>query len=180
MKWTRRTADQKAQAVKDLLGEGATYSEIARALGTSREAVAGVCYRRRLESQRRWGVNRKKENTAVTREKAKRARQGPRLRHAGLDRYVALDAPPATVDSKPLFSAAWVALEGSTPVPLDQRTGCAWPLGDGHPFLFCNDPVQDGKSWCATHFALGNRPVTVGTSARRPPKPFKELKGLTS
>lgn len=56
----------------------------------------------------------------------------------------------ASQDSRFLKGDAWAPLPGTTPVPLDQRTGCHWPLGDRHPFAFCNDPISTGV-YCAAH-----------------------------
>lgn len=57
-------------------------------------------------------------------------------------------APPALPLSEPR-AAAFKPLPGSVPVGLLDRTGCAWPVGEG-PTLFCNAP-KAGKSYCAAH-----------------------------
>jgi hypothetical protein len=56
-------------------------------------------------------------------------------------------------ESRYLRSDAWKALPGSQPVPLDLRTGCHWPLGDRHPFDFCNQEISTGV-YCAQHNAI--------------------------
>ena len=45
---------------------------------------------------------------------------------------------------------AWEPLPGSKPVPLMERTGCAWSVSDGSTHLFCNEPTADGP-YCPTH-----------------------------
>lgn len=66
------------------------------------------------------------------------------------------------------------------PVPSAVRRGtrplsdaCQWPLSDGKPWRFCDDPaVAPGTPFCATHAALAyqaGRPLTVnslGSAAR--------------
>lgn len=158
MTWASLTTEQRAVEVKDLVEvQGRTYSQAAKKLGTTPGAIAGVVDRNGIKSSS--GAN------------------GQPRKHAGFNKFVALSIPPDVVDSTPLKPGAWDALPGSSPVPLADRTGCAWPLGDGHPFLFCNLPTDPGRHWCQAHFVMGNRPVVVGTKKRVAPKP---LKGLTS
>jgi hypothetical protein len=189
MNWTDLSSIQKSeQAIELTEVKGYSYSQAAAALGTTRTAVAGAIDRARMRAnnprpprQRTTPENRKpskagktamqRGSTAIAQEKARRARA---KKHAGLTRYVSLDEPIAAVDTAPLKSKAWLPLPGTTPVPLDQRTGCAWPIGEGHPFLFCNEPVHEtGHSWCKVHFALGNRPVIAGATKRVAVKPIK-------
>jgi hypothetical protein len=60
-----------------------------------------------------------------------------------------------------------------TPVPCAARRGarpladmCQWPLSEGRPWRFCDDPeVAAGTPFCAAHAALAyqpTRPLTVG------------------
>jgi len=54
-------------------------------------------------------------------------------------------------DSRYLRSEAWQALPGSTPVTLEARTGCCWPLS-GSPMLFCNNAITPGRlPYCPDH-----------------------------
>lgn len=41
-----------------------------------------------------------------------------------------------------------------TPVTLFERTGCAFPINDGRPFLFCNNEVHSPTSYCEFHGKL--------------------------
>jgi len=156
---------QRDTAVRTLLLDGSTYDQIAAACNISRSTVAGVIHRARERNEL--------PGSLATADKAKGGRKRAterkkaKPRHAGITSYVALTAPLLAPDTKPLKGAAWGALPGTTPVPLEQRTGCAWPIGDG-PFLFCNAPVKEGRSWCPHHFARGNRPIP--TAPGRKPK----------
>ena len=40
------------------------------------------------------------------------------------------------------------------PVTLFERTGCAFPVNDGGPYLFCNLPVHDQSPYCDYHGSL--------------------------
>ena len=40
--------------------------------------------------------------------------------------------------------------------------GCAWPVNDGSPFLFCNQRRVGGKSYCAEHLGKMTTKVIVG------------------
>lgn len=117
------------------------------------------------------GSRSKGGQTAVLQEKTRRARKA----HAGLPAFVSLDVP---TDPTPLRARAWQPLPGTTPVPLADRTGCAWPTDspDGRT-LFCNAPLHDKHSWCERHFTLGNRPVVAGTPKRVAPKPKRPSYG---
>jgi hypothetical protein len=185
--WATLTSGEKAEAVRARIDAGESYGQTAAALGTTRTAVAGVVYRARTEGNiiRRVIIRKPKMKkigsaggrTAVTQQKARNARAKAKP-HQGVTRYVALDAPPDVVDTAPLRSKAWQALEGSTPKRLSEhRHGeCLWAVAES-PFQFCCLPVQPGKQYCERHYAISNRPVVQGASTRRQPKP---LKGLTS
>lgn len=56
---------------------------------------------------------------------------------------------------------AWDALPGSHPVLPTEVTGCRWPLGHGHPFLFCDQPMyKPGTSdmYCLPHSKMAYTP----------------------
>lgn len=190
MNWTELTARQKSeQAVQLTEGKGYSYSQAAKALGTTRTAVAGAIDRARMREgsprpprQRTTPENRQpsqagktamqRGSTAIAQEKARRAR-AKALSHAAEP-----DATEeATTGRRLLAAEIWQPLPGSTPVGLMQRTGCTWAVGE-HPTLFCNEPCVDERfHWCPTHYAIGSRPVVQGAPKRVAPKP---LKGLTS
>lgn len=44
----------------------------------------------------------------------------------------------------------------------EDLTGCRYPVGDG-PFLFCNGPRMEGKSYCLNHAALCFQPPRILT-----------------
>jgi hypothetical protein len=56
-------------------------------------------------------------------------------------------------DSRLLSSPVWQPLPGTTPVSLEHRTGCAWPVTRASPHLFCNEPKVRG-SYCQHHHSI--------------------------
>lgn len=57
-------------------------------------------------------------------------------------------------DSRLLTSPCWDPLPGTTPVALEDRTGCAWPVTRDSPHLFCNGPKMPGKPYCRHHHSI--------------------------
>lgn len=68
-------------------------------------------------------------------------------------RKAAFDSPILKPDNRLLRSKAWEPLEGSKPVDLEHRTGCAWCVTNAYPKLFCNEPTVNG-SYCREHAAM--------------------------
>ena len=173
--WSALTPQEKTDKVRELVHGGASYGQAAEILCTTRVAVAGIVYRARTKDdvikrhiERKPTMKPAARNgpskggqTSALQQKAREARK-----HAGLTAFVSLDAP-IDADPTPLKSNAWLPLPDTTPVPLAERTGCAWPCTapDGST-LFCNAPTEHERSWCPAHHALGNRPVVVGTPKR--------------
>lgn len=58
--------------------------------------------------------------------------------------------------SKPVPMPTTVPEPVTTPVGLLDRTGCAWPVNDGGPFLFCNHPTEG--TYCEHHRQRMYRP----------------------
>lgn len=58
--------------------------------------------------------------------------------------------------SKPVPMPTTVPEPVTTPVGLLDRTGCAWPVNDGGPFLFCNHPTEG--TYCEHHHQRMYRP----------------------
>lgn len=126
--WTQLTAQEKQQAVRQLVSEAAlTYTQAAQRLGTTRVAIAGV-------------VNRSEPKIVSFR--------GPAMR----------TEPPREPRKITRLDAAWLPLPGTTPKPLaeHQYGECKWPIGEA-PMLFCCAPALEEKPWCAAHDAMAYR-----------------------
>lgn len=60
---------------------------------------------------------------------------------------------------------AFEPLPDTTPVPLEDNTGCRWPvnvtLEGNERVMFCNMPVTPGKvhKWCDQHHAIGVKKI---------------------
>lgn len=75
--------------------------------------------------------------------------------------FILGEGPPALEEEPlPIRSEVWRALPGTHPVALTDRTGCHWPIGDGAPFLMCNEQISDGV-YCATHNRIGRSAYNV-------------------
>lgn len=62
-----------------------------------------------------------------------------------------------TPDSRLLSSPVWTPLPGTTPVDLEHRKGCAWPVTKSPPHLFCNAEPMPGKPYCDHHHSIYKR-----------------------
>jgi transposase-like protein len=174
--WTSLSAEQKAALVRrSIETDGLSYAEAAKRHGTTRVAIAGVVSRARDRGERMHKpvLTRKpknRSNDAITRQKAAKAKV-VKQKHQGFAKFVALAIPVEAVDSAPLKPGAWAPLPESQPVPLVNRTGCAWPVEVEGKTLFCNLPHLTHAHWCPAHVITGTRPVVVGTPKRHAKKP---------
>lgn len=175
-------AKANAEALRPLLEEqGLTYTAAGKRLGLSRGSVAGLADRHSIKTLSAFSSPSKEGINYVTHINAKQQRAEKKRQkkpHQGIAAFTPLDAPAAVPDTTPLRSSAWLPLPGSAPKRLSEhRTGeCLWAVAE-NPFRFCCLPVAEGKPYCSMHFAMGNRPVVVGTPVKRA---AKTLKGLTS
>ena len=162
----RELAKLRADALRPLLeDEGLTYRVAAHRLGMSIGSVAGLADRFKIKTASPFSSPTKEGIRYVTTPKTPK----PKKPHQGFVKFVGAGEP---TDAAPVKASAWDPIPGSMPVALEHRTGCAWPCdGPGGKTLFCDLPVQEGKSWCAHHYAMGARVVAVGTAVRRGGKP---------
>lgn len=125
--------------LKKLWGKGMSAGQIGGVLHLSRCAVIGKVHRLKL---------------------TRKTKQPPKMRMpSGLRRRLSVTpsrpvAPrPITPDIAPepfvAVIEAWAPLPNSEPTPLEEATGCRWPVGDA-PVLFCNQPAGAGP-YCAAH-----------------------------
>ncbi len=152
--WTALTGPQKADLIKPLIVEQLmSYSQVARIVGASRVAIAGVVDRNDIKSP----------FAKEPRPKPK-PRPDPQVRFSRIAPTQPIALPADLVDATPLKPGAWTALSGSTPVPLhDLEPGqCRWPVGVDSPFLFCGGTALHGKIYCSTHHAIAFKPRTTG------------------
>lgn len=141
--WTELTPGQKRDQVRlHVEQNGLTYSQAAKILGTTRVAIAGVV------------------------ERAKGAGQpivSPNLEgrpHANGQPRRPTDRKRQPDDDRPIYSYAWDALPGSSPVRLeDHTTGCRWAIAwpGERVARYCNNATDGTSMYCSGHHQLGVR-----------------------
>jgi GcrA cell cycle regulator len=131
-------ADKDAEKLRKLHGEGLTSSQIADALGVTRNAVMGKINRLGLLKQRapRPKHVRIKQKKPQKEKQTHLRAQPPQLRIA---------TPPVSDQEIPIA-------QRRTLLELTQAT-CRWPIGDpGRPgFFFCGAPPSASLPYCTHH-----------------------------
>ena len=153
--WTQ----DRVQQLHALRKDGKLYRDIAQLLGTTIGSVIG-----RVRTERKnpsaqckfiWSKDKVEKLTKLRAEgldlnSIAQALDTPgqavwhkaRREKIGASRFVRL-APRPIRDAGPL--------PGTTPVTLLNRTGCAWPINDGGPYLFCNATKRGTSPYCPHH-----------------------------
>lgn len=137
-KWTPETID----ALRKLHAEGKTYTEIANALGTSKNSVSGKIDRLKIPARGRNHMRRVNQQNALK-------RWGDGERPPPNRKPVNTLVRKRTERKAPMLLRVVIAPE-SNPVPLIERTGCCYPTTTEGPHLFCNLPTEAGP-YCEFH-----------------------------
>ena len=174
--WRQLSLAGKIECVCTGATDGLSYAGIAARHGTTRSAVAGVASRAKALGQpivfRVPAIGGRGSTPKVKPKRARKVRPPkgtpPRERtvampktpprHQGLTAMLPIGPPlPAEALYKPPASA-WAALEGTTPVRIEDHTsGCRWPTGD--PARYCNEPVKADAVYCLAHCAMAYQPL---------------------
>lgn len=166
---------ERVEKLRVLWAEGLSAAEIAKALGepilsrnsiiskanrtpgferrVSHHFVSGADHKKSFKGYRELAENPgrpRKDGTPARRkikEKAKRVTLPP----------LPINGPVLTADTKLLKSAAWNALEGTTPKSLAELGPgeCHWPIGE-NPTLFCGCATE--KTYCDAHAKIAFKP----------------------
>lgn len=156
---------ERTEKLKKLWKDGHTATEIATIMGEglTRNSVLGKASRLKLGSR---GERVRDPGSRITNRNATggmafkiaRARQEHPDATAGEALAALRTGDP--VGQKLLRGAVWMALPGTTPIPLVEVSDatCRWPIGEA-PIMFCGAPV-DGGRYCAHHYrtATGGKP----------------------
>ena len=150
---------ERIEKLRELWATGITAAEIAVALGPpllSRNSVISKANRIKLPPRVALHFNtRPPKPKRIPQVKAKRVTLPP----------LPINRPDIIADGGPGRPGAWLALEGTTPIPLHMlgdapREGhvntCRWPIGE-NPTLFCGCATE--KTYCPAHFKMAYRPL---------------------
>ena len=135
MNYTFWTAEEDA-ILRALYDEGKSYSQIGKAL--NRTKCGCISRGRKLKLPPRPDLHAKRMSERTTRLRARAANP------YGYSR------PKRTRERKPPMIMRVVPAPDSIPVPLVDRTGCAYPTTHNGPHLFCNAPTG-GNPYCSFH-----------------------------
>lgn len=139
---------ERRATVLNMWDAGNSGSVIAAAMGkgVTRNMIIGMVHRRKDKANvpRITGTSFAKTLTPEERELRSRIREAKR---ATMEARMLM--PRIRIAPTPVFVRG--PLPGSIPVNLFDRTGCAFPINDGGPFLFCNEPLTSVRPYCETH-----------------------------
>lgn len=130
-----------------LFAKGATDSEVAERFGVDRSTVASMRSREGVQSH--YARGERVSNVGRRTAPASRLERTNEFRRAM--GWAETEGRPSR-NPRVMYSSVWLPLAGSSPVSLEDVTGCRWPIGHTPPFTFCNQPIHAG-SYCAAHDA---------------------------
>jgi GcrA cell cycle regulator len=138
---------ERIERLKSCVGSGMTCSQIAAAIGVSRNAVIGKIHRLGLSSGRPAGASA-------------RANCPPRARHSrGPTQRRLLRLAYAQVPLDEIMSSVVViSTHPRSLIDIDPHQ-CRWPIGDpaSTNFLFCGNDAITGFAYCVGHARLAYR-----------------------
>ena len=141
--WTPERIEQ----LRSCIGSGMTCSQIAAAIGVSRNAVIGKIHRLGLSSGRPAGASA-------------RANCPPRARHSRgptQRRLLRLAYAQAPLDQT-MSSIVVISTHPCSLIDIDPHQ-CRWPIGDpaSTNFLFCGNDALAGFTYCVGHARMAYR-----------------------
>lgn len=169
--WTSLTPEQKGEVIRPLITvELMTYAQIARKLGTTRNAIAAAADRHNIASPLTSGHTGERGSKGGSANWARQPKKSGRPKMSRIAPTQPVTLPDDLVDKTPLRKGAWDTLPGTMPRKVEHHKRdeheCCWPIGDG-PILFCCAPAVTGKQYCERHNAIAFKPreTRKGTTA---------------
>ena len=142
MTWTNLTTSQKTHLIASVWREGISASEIASAIGVTKNVISGH-YSRNRDELALFPLSGKAGTKAVAKPKPAPAPK-PKKR-------------AKTVRIKPKEYGLFVMLEDCD--------GCTWPLNDGGPYLFCGHAKFGKYAYCEHHHERSRGRGTISERA---------------
>jgi hypothetical protein len=140
---------KELETIKTMWEQGHSGSVIGAALKRSRCSILGKLARLGIKGRR--AAVQIQRATKVPKAEAKETR------HKGADAYRILHAIRTRQEVATRIAAVAPKLPksrivpGSKPVTLFERTGCCFPVNEGGPFLFCDQPLHGRVLYCDAH-----------------------------
>lgn len=136
MAWTKPRIKQALY----LYEQNLSYAQIAKELGVTRNAVAGMIHREKFpKRERSKGTDSEPEGTIESEPRAMKPRRSvPGVR-------LPPQPPPVRIEIVPR--------ETATIHTLKRRGRCRWIFGpiQGADTVYCNDKTVNGDAWCPAH-----------------------------
>ena len=143
--------DERLEALKVLVAQGLSASEIGNELGITRNAVIGKAHRACLALRRAMVANedeRKRRRNAAARTRRQRLHNGEQA----VPKYRTEPQPGGLTDL-----AVEIAANPVTFAELAEHH-CRWPVGgEGHTMLYCGADAVAGLPYCSRHCWMAYR-----------------------
>lgn len=172
MIWNEASPDEKREAVRAAIQvQGLSYGQAVKALDApGRNAIAGVVERSKKTANpivTTAPAKLAQQRRSASEARKKKAPKPARPKHQGFNQLVPL-GPPVDLPVRTISAKAWTALPGSSPIAIeDHKEGCRWPINDDLPFLYCNEALHEGSSYCAAHHKMSFRELPPKTKRRK-------------
>lgn len=152
--WNEAKVDQLRQMVED----GYTGGQIAKAWGFSRSTIQGKITRLGLKRGAPSDLVKMAATVHDTKRKSRaKAPSEPKPKHKPLPTLAEMKAPRPMPKDEPITETAVATIDL-------EAHHCRWPITAGSPFKHCGAPRIAGRQYCAAHVA---KAFSGGTKSER-------------
>ena len=148
--WT----NERIEILKELWNEGLTTSQIAKELGTTKNAVIGKTHRLNLV-KRESPIKGAVDSTSIKEKEEEKQKQVKKKFHTVSKTNEVEEGSDYTEETCECHEHHTHKKKGKTLFEL-KYDECRWPVGDpkDEDFHFCGEKAVDGKPYCAKHCAF--------------------------